>query len=317
MTTARLTDWFEKEAGDCISALAAQTDSLDEEGTLDRMRATIRTLGGAARVAGEDRLSRVAHALGHGLGRSSASADLESDIRLTIEDLRQLLDHGEPDGQLEARADAAVARWTSDGPDDSQPAAESAPAAFLAFVTAEISGIADVMEQGVAAFGEDPSNREWLGAILRRQRSLLGSARLNEIPVLPEALYAVEDLCELIVRLDVPVKSEWLDVFRCARDVLRAAGGALEEGEEPGQTPALSRLRTLHEELTARYGERVAAQAAEAGEAAAGAETGVPIADPRQRAAVLRAGIARALDDNADARRSLDELYALLMDALR
>jgi chemotaxis protein histidine kinase CheA len=174
------------------------------------------------------------------------------------------------------------------------------------------------MDGGITAFAEDPVNRESLGTILRRQRTLLGSARVDEIPVMAEALSAVEDLSELIVRLGVPVKSEWLDVFRSARDVVRSSAESIREGEEPGPTPALSRLRTLREELVARYGERVASQTVEAAPppptASAEAE---PAADPRQRAAVLRAAIAQALGDATEPRDALDELYGLLMSALR
>jgi len=101
----------------------------------------------------------------------------------------------------------------------------------------------------------DSRNRDPLKAILRRQRALLGSARLDEIAVVAEALRAAEDMTRVIAKLNVPVKEEWLTVFRAARDVLKASLEALQRGEVPGPTPALSKLRVIRQELLERHGE--------------------------------------------------------------
>jgi len=123
-------------------------------------------------------------------------------------------------------------------------------------VAREVAAVAETMDAAVTAFQSNPRDRDWLATVLRSQRALLGSAQIEATPVLAEALRAVEDLAVLIGQLDVPVKAEWLDIFRSARDVLRAAAALLDKGEVPAPVPALSRLRTLRDELLARYSGR-------------------------------------------------------------
>jgi len=329
MTTTRLVEWFEKEAAGYLATIeqeagrigSGEADASPEP--LVAAQSAARALAGSARLANARWLQRAASTFERALRRTAvqpgSAPRLAEDMRLTVDDLRYLLDASEPDDARDARVEVVAARWEeAGGYTAEQPAPDGGTAGFTAFVIAEVTAIGDTMEQGITAFNENPASREWLGAILRSQRALLGSVRLDAIPVIAEALRAVEDLCQLIVSLDVPVKSEWLDVFRSAREVLRSAVAAIEEGGEPGQTPALSRLRTLREELLARYGERVAAQAAEA---PVEPETTKPApehpVDPRQRAVVLRAEIAQALGDQTEPRLALDELYGLLLNALR
>jgi hypothetical protein len=90
--------------------------------------------------------------------------------------------------------------------------------------------------------------------ILRRQRALLGAARLQEIPVVAEILRAIDDLTRVIAKLDVGVKREWLDIYRIAREGLRATIQPLQLDEDPPASHALSRLRHMREELLERYG---------------------------------------------------------------
>jgi chemotaxis protein histidine kinase CheA len=258
------------------------------------------------------------------------------------------VDGGDPESAQEARVASVLDRWLGlgvalperelAGPAVIAPAAvpeqKGAAETFRAFVAREVAAIAGVLSNGVDALMARPLDREPLKAILRRQRVLLGTARLDELPVIAEALRAVEDISRVIARLDVAIKDEWLDVFRSAREVMRAASAALERGEEPGHTNALSRLRTLHTELIERYG------AAETGPAssvvptviahAAAAEphvTDVAHADPEpldiadlmydraeavRRIGELRSRLERALRHDADARAALDELYDLI-----
>jgi hypothetical protein len=123
----------------------------------------------------------------------------------------------------------------------------------------------------------------------------------------------------LILRLGVPVKREWVDVFRCARDVLAPARAALERGDEPESSPALSRLRTLRDELGERYKPRDDAPAE--GDAGEG-----PLVDIRdlcfdsqsalRRATELRPVLERAVAGDANARDALEELFDLIRLAL-
>src|SRR5690606_18277832 len=139
----------------------------------------------------------------------------------TIDDLRVLLDGVEHEDVLDERVSEAARRWKD--PRSAAPAPAPEPAddstrEFREFAAREAAGIADVLDRGIQDLQDDPMDREPLKAILRRQRALLGAARLDEIPVIAEILRAVEDLTRIIAKLDIGVKREWLDIYRVARD---------------------------------------------------------------------------------------------------
>src|SRR5690606_36296035 len=133
---------------------------------------------------------------------------------------RALVDATETEEDLDARVTDATGRWRT-GPSDDIPAITAPPPApavtgditneFRAFAAREAGGIAETLDRGILDLQEDPMNREPLRTILRRQRALLGSARLDEIPVVAEILRAIEDLTRMIVKLDIGVRREWLD----------------------------------------------------------------------------------------------------------
>jgi len=216
-----------------------------------------RALRGAALLAGDTRVHDVASALTESLRDGSAVGrdDFLSLLGATIGDIEALVEASEASARLDARARTAADRWggarsgVSGGPVPDASEVQD-------FAVREAAAIAKTMENAVAAFQTDPLDRDWLGTVLKHQRALLGSVQLETMPVVGESLRALEDLTELIVQLDVPVKAEWLDIFRAARDVLSAAHDALEKGETPTPVPALSRLRTLHDELLSRYAKR-------------------------------------------------------------
>jgi chemotaxis protein histidine kinase CheA len=174
-----------------------------------------------------------------------------------------LVKGGETDDIADSRLQRALDRWREVGIDVTTHAVAAAGATqlsdasrqFRQFAAHEVGGIITEMESALEALAVDPRSRDPLKAILRRQRALLGSARLQEIGVVAEALRASEDMTKVIAKLNVPVKEEWLAVFRSARDVLKASIDPLQRGETPGPTPALSKLRTLRQELLDRYGE--------------------------------------------------------------
>lgn len=353
MATVR--DYFLAESADCLAsfdrALAADRP---DPAALHRLA---RTLRGAAQMAREERTYRAAVAL-EAACRALSRGELPWDdatadhFRATVADLRPLVHGDDPDAVQEARVAAVLDRWLGLGVamperEVAGPAAPrtSAPperpdgeAAFRAFVAREVAAIAGVLSAGVDALTARPLDREPLKTILRRQRILLGTARLDEISVVAEALRAVEDISRVIARLDVAIKDEWLDVFRSGREVMRAASAALQRGEEPGHTNALSRLRTLHTELIERYGAAetgpassvvptVIAHAAaaephpqqQAARVAEAAAEPLDIADlmydrdeATRRMAELRPRIERAVRHDPDARAALDELFDLI-----
>lgn len=325
--------FFSSEAADCIERMdrAIEESGRDNGIALER---SVRALAGVARLGEHTRLYVAATTVVTGL-RGNPMLPVEQ-LRLTLDDFQAFLAESEPATVLDSRLSALKARWGAI--DEAEDRFLAAPdPEFLRWVADETAAIADCMEAGVQAFMEDPSDRERLGTILRRQRPLLGAARLPEIAIVGEALHAVEDLAAMIVRLDVPIKMEWLDVFRSAREVLRAASASLARGERPEPVNALSRLRTLRNELTDRYAARVASAAAAPAQAD---EQAVPLAaDPYQpvmagsaevgdvvegAVAEGRSALERALelrpviDAGADraARSAVAQLYEILRESL-
>jgi chemotaxis protein histidine kinase CheA len=219
-------------------------------------------------MAREDRVYRAAVGLESAAralaaGTLAWSEDLSSRVRRTLEDIDALVQGAEQDDAADGRLRRTLDRWKEIGimlPDESGPSAQPAQVSeasrqFRQFAAHEVAGIIAEMEISLETLAGDPRNRDPLKAILRRQRAMLGAARLEEIPVVAEALRATEDMTRLIAKLNIPVKEEWLAVFRTARDVLKSALEPLQKGEIPGSTPALSKLRVLRQELLERFGE--------------------------------------------------------------
>ena len=264
---ATLRDFFITEAADYLSRLAASVQQLDTgSGDPKELHRHSRALRGSAQMAREDRVYRAAlgleaaaRAVANGI--ANWTEDISTRIRRTLEDLDALVKADEPDDAAEGRLKRALDRWQdlevelpTDAPQPAPPASE-ASRQFMQFAAHEVAGVVNELEAGLVTLASDARNRDPLKAILRRQRALLGAARLDEIAVVAEALRATEDMTRVIAKLNVPVKEEWLAVFRSARDVLKAAIDPLRRGENPQPSPALSKLRTLRQELLDRYGE--------------------------------------------------------------
>ncbi|CAN5743144.1 hypothetical protein BH23GEM9_BH23GEM9_10960 [soil metagenome] len=286
-----LSEYFETEAREAIAQIVHaadvevdpdagagdETGEYTDAGTVDAgtVYRAARTLRGTAQMAREERVQRVANALETAMKAVTAgdvvwSAAMRNAVRASVADLNALLQRAEPDDLLDERVQASVERWhrIADVPPErsenaaQQPAGETGDREFRQFAAREVAGIADALERGIQQLAAAPMDREALKVILRRQRALLGARRLDEIPVVAEILRAVEDLTRVVAKLDVGVKQEWLDVYRVARDGLRAALEALQRDENPASTNAASRLRHMREELLERYGTGEAVSAA-------------------------------------------------------
>ena len=264
---ATLRDFFITEAADYLTRLTASVQQLDTgSGDPKELHRHSRALRGSAQMAREDRVYRAAlgleaaaRAVANGI--ANWTEDISTRIRRTLEDLDALVKADEPDDAADSRLKRALERWQdmdvegqAETPSATAPASE-ASRQFMQFAAHEVAGVVNELEAGLVTLALDARNRDPLKAILRRQRALLGAARLDEIAVVAEALRATEDMTRVIAKLNVPVKEEWLAVFRSARDVLKAAVDPLRRGENPPPNPALSRLRTLRQELLDRYGE--------------------------------------------------------------
>jgi hypothetical protein len=262
MTT--LTEYFETEARDYLAQLDRDLERpRPDVAGLHRLS---RALRGSAQMARDERVVRAAGVL-EAAARALAderirwSDELAACARATVADLRVLVDRRHPAASLDALAASAVARWRNAGIDVPLAAPRAVPDApasanreFRAFAAREVAAIAEALDRGVQQLSAVPMDREPLKMILRRQRALLGAARLDEIPVVAEILRAIDDLTRVIAKLDVGVKREWLDIYRIAREGLRATIQPLQQDQDPKPSHALSRLRHMREELLERYG---------------------------------------------------------------
>jgi chemotaxis protein histidine kinase CheA len=342
-----LRDYFMEESAACLDALQALAEGDADSGDVVRIA---RTLRGTAHMAREDRAYRAALALESAARALAAGSlgwtdDTRDRLRYTVADLRSLVDGRDGAAALDALEAAVRTRWADAAAVGPHPAAaepdelKAADDAFHEFAAREVAAIANALAAGVDGMIANPHDREPLKSILRRQRPLLGTARLDEIAIVAESLRAVEDISRVIARLDVGIKDEWLDVFRCARDIMRAASDSLDSGEQPAHTNALSRLRTLHAELLDRFG------AVEAGPASTvlpnvvagsapppgsstppGGEAGGDAGDAPleiaelmydrdealRRIAELRPRIERGVTGDPDARAAVDELFDMI-----
>lgn len=264
-----LREFFVGETAEALPHLRNIVQRLDGgSGEAAELQRHSRALRGSAQIAREDRVYRVALALEAAtrllVGRQlSWGEDVSSRVSRTLEDIESLAAGTEAPEDADARVQRSLDRWVELGvqlPDDEamvkrvQQLSETSRQ-FHRFAVHEIAGIVAEMDVGLEMLAADPRNRDPLKSILRRERALLGAARLDEIAVIAEALRATEDMTRIIAKLNVPVKEEWLAVFRCSREVLKAGLEPLEKGEIPGPSPALSQLRVLRQELLDRYGE--------------------------------------------------------------
>jgi len=265
-----LREYFVGEAEECLGRLNALVQSAGGEGAGEvdgrELHRLARVLRGSARIAGEDRVHRVARALESAArrlmtGELTWTPEVAERLRRTLDDVRALVH----DAPAPERADAIVAQatslWRDLGVELPGGAAAPVPAAlaastgeFRAFVAGELTGVVAALDAALEALARDARDREPLLAILRRQRALMGAAGLRSEPVIAGTLKALEDITRFLSRLDAPAHGEWLDAYRSAREVLVAALAALERAEQVPQVPELSRLRTIHQELTERFG---------------------------------------------------------------
>lgn len=259
MPTVR--DFFAREAGDYLDGLDRTVDALDGGGGAPaELHRVSRSLRGSAQMARDDAIAQVAAALeniGRALGDGHAhwSPDLSERVRATLDDVRALLAGAAPspaatvEGALARLAQVPVAAGRR-----APASADEADRQFRAFAARESAAVLTTVESALPAIAADPMDREPLKAVLRRQRALMGAARLPSIPLLAETLTAIDEITRLVARLDVPVRDEWLEAYGAARDELAELVGALQLGTDVAPGSALLRLRTLRRGLLERHG---------------------------------------------------------------
>jgi len=330
-----LREFFVTEANDILTRLTALVQRLDDgSGEVSELQRDVRALRGSAQMAREDRTYRTALGLEAAIralltGALRWNEEVSARMRRSLEDIASLAERGEADDDADDRVRRSLERWREMGiplPDE-EGAAQPQPSSdasrqFLQFAAHEIAGIVTEMDVSLEMLAADPRNRDPLKSILRRERALLGAARLDEIVVVAEALRATDDMTRLIVKLNAPVKEEWLSVFRSARDVLKSSLEALQRDEMPGPTPALSKLRVLRQELIERHGDVDApAEPPQTLPPTVPINTDdvVPIEQlsysgqrALQQALALKPQLERLAEDNAAARETIEELFDLI-----
>jgi chemotaxis protein histidine kinase CheA len=353
-----LNQYFEAETRDLLGQLQRELQSTAPDTSL--LHRAARAVRGTAQMARADRLQRAAVAFETALRdlageRVAWSAEFAQRARDSVEDLFDMLRLSHDDPAQDDLLTRILERWHVTGPAPVQAAAERMPdmGEFRRFAAREIDAIASALDVALHQLAATPMDREPLKVVLRRQRALLGSARLDSIPVVAEILRAVEDLTRVVAKLDVGVKQEWLDIYRVARDGLRAAVEPLERDEDPPSSHAVSRLRHIRNELLERYGAAESASFQEPAEdppvgdeavlelsddqsVADGAASGLdepaaagsaePVAIDQflydregalRRALELRPLIQRAVADDVQASEAADELFDLIAIALQ
>jgi chemotaxis protein histidine kinase CheA len=305
---ATLSEYFETEARDYLAQLDRDVERPRPDAAA--LQRVARALRGSAQMAREERVVRAAGVLEAAAravvdDRIRWTEDLAARARQTVADLRVLVERRQSAASLDAVADATVARWSeagvlapAAGPKRAPATRASASREFRGYAAREVSAIAEALDRGVQQLSAAPMDREPLKMILRRQRALLGAARLQEIPVVAEILRAIDDLTRVIAKLDVGVKREWLDIYRIAREGLRAAIQPLQQDEDPPPSHALSRLRHMREELLERYG---AGEVVSAADESAGFTQATAVEQPRDSVAATAAAGADSPDASTQA----------------
>jgi hypothetical protein len=264
---ATLGDYFETEARLALARIERELATPAPDAAA--LHAAVRSLRGAAQMARVEAVHRGAAILegatrGLVSGTVAWSADVAERTRATVDDFHALVSLPEP-GVAQERLARLAARWREAGVNVPAPAAGSTAGSaadrtngtareFREFAAREAAAIADVLETSVRQLQANPLDREPLRRILRRQRALLGSARLEQLPDVAEILQAVEDLTSVIAKLNIGTKNDWLDIYRVALEALRATLEPLRAGEHPPPSNALKRLRHMRQELLERYG---------------------------------------------------------------
>jgi chemotaxis protein histidine kinase CheA len=347
-----LTQYFEAETRELLGQLQRELQRTAPDMSL--MHRAARAVRGTAQMARVDRIQLAAAAFEAALRdlaleHAAWSADVAQRARDSVEDLFDMLRRPHDDPAQVDLLERILERWpdTVSLPADAAPGSGPDMGEFRRFASREADAIASALEAALHQLATAPMDREPLKAVLRRQRALLGSARLDSIPVVSEILRAVEDLTRVVVKLDVGVKQEWLDVYRVARDGLRAAVEPLDRAEEPPSSHAVSRLRHIRHELLERYGTAESSSVDPAGDGQADEEAVLELSDDQivedsaspdfdepgepitidqllydrdaalRRALELRQFIERAVADDPRARDAADELFDLIAIALK
>ncbi|HEX6938445.1 MAG TPA: hypothetical protein VF158_03475 [Longimicrobiales bacterium] len=260
-------EFFLAEAGDCLARLERVVEE-STPGTVDaaELLRVARLLRGSAQMARNQHVesaSRVLESAVRAIVDDGGAWDeaTRERARETLADLRALVEAGESVTAREARVARVVERWRRP---EGEPAAAASPAAspadaqseeeFQAYAAREVAGVLSELDRCVPILDREPRNREPLKAILRRQRALLGSTRVETLPAVVETLRTIDQICRLIARQDVAVEDEWLELFRVARRVLGETVEALVAGDVPTATPSQPALRRLRGTLLDRYG---------------------------------------------------------------
>lgn len=265
-----LREYFLTESADYLDRLETLANADDADAP--ELLRTARALRGSAQMAREERVRKLAATI-ETVARQLESgarpwdADTRERLTATLAEAREIARVGEDDPAGAARADAALARWAEVGVsagEEAEPQAQGAAAdqETRAFVETEVRGVIEELERALPALTREPMGREPLKALLRRQRTVLGSAALARFPIVSEALHAVEDATRVVARKNLAVDDAWLALYREALDVLRDAVGRIRAGETTSpESPAVRELRSLRERL---IGDAGAAQPAPA-----------------------------------------------------
>jgi hypothetical protein len=268
MPTVR--EFFVSEATDYVEQLDALLQA-GQSGEIDgpELQRLGKALRGSALLAREDNVQRLAATL-EAAGRGVASGTIvwgeafTTAATRTERIIRRIVSGEDRDPERLVRD--VLEDWRELGivATETRGSAPESPARlreFRAYAARETGAILQELNAALAALPRDPTDRDPLKSLLRRQRALLGAKQLEAVPVVAETLKTIDDVSRLVARLNVPVLGEWSELYRLARDVLASSVAPLQRLEDPPATPALAGLRQIRDEILERHGDAAPAAA--------------------------------------------------------
>ncbi|HEY7771468.1 Hpt domain-containing protein [Longimicrobium sp.] len=248
-----LSEYFALEAGEFLDQLDALLASSERPDPMRFFRLA-RGVRGSAQLAGATAIAEVAERLEDGArairdGALPWSPEVRDRARATAGDLRALVIRFGADWSAadDERARAAADRWT----DVAGGRRETGPRApgdeLFGFVQREITGVVAELDRVLGELRGNPEAREPLRVVLRRMRPVRGVAGMEVLAPVLEGLEGIEDAAHEILGRASAVSAAELELLGAARDALDAAGRTLANGEPPGDSAELVRMRELRD----------------------------------------------------------------------
>jgi HPt (histidine-containing phosphotransfer) domain-containing protein len=248
-----LSEYFALEAGEFLDQLDALLASSERPDPMRFFRLA-RGVRGSAQLAGATAIATVAERLEDGArairdGVLPWSPEVRDRARATAGDLRALVIRFGADWAAadDDRARAAADRWIDVAGARRETGQQAPGDELFGFVRREITGVVAELDRVLGELRENPEARDPLRVVLRRMRPVRGVAGMEVLAPVLEGLEGIEDTAHEILGRASAVSAAELELLGAARDALDAAGRTLANGEPPGDSAELVRMRELRD----------------------------------------------------------------------